>query len=201
MKCKMTCHICGIPLISIVYICHTVAKHCTGRSWYPNCRILWKWSLVLSGKGISSLLIFQSKAGSALCHIDDDEDDIKTAVATVARRIWQECQPLKPNKWQYETRTTLPSSTPWLQWYLTVTPKEHITHIQWDHVGRSHGRKLLKIAYWMPVIREKMPSLRKLGYAFRVQSATCTLQMLCTTKYATPNSWLQNPLPLLHRNH
>ena len=84
----MTCHIYGIPLISITYICHTVVNHCTGRSSYPNCRnTLENDLLVLSGKGISSLLIFQSKAGSALCLIDDDEDDIQTAVATVARRV------------------------------------------------------------------------------------------------------------------
>ena len=63
--------------------------------------------LVLSGKGISSLLIFRSKTGSALRLIDDDEDDIQAAVETVARQVRQECQQIKTNKWRYETRTNL----------------------------------------------------------------------------------------------
>ena len=63
--------------------------------------------LILSGNGVSSLLVFRSKASNSLRLIDDDEDELHASIECVAKEIQSECKELKRDSWLYDTRISL----------------------------------------------------------------------------------------------
>ena len=63
--------------------------------------------LILSGDGVASILIFRNQASKHMRLVDNEEDDIETALGRVAKTITKEAVHLKRDQSTYETRICL----------------------------------------------------------------------------------------------
>ena len=67
--------------------------------------------LVLSGKGIASLIVFRSRAPQSLRLVGDEECDTISATDTVVMQVVQETKELVSDKQSYQTRINLEIAT------------------------------------------------------------------------------------------
>ena len=82
-------------------------KTCPSRIGIEHFWSFWKRPLGSIQRGVSSLLVFDCKAWSALCLMYDDTDQLNASIAHVAKAIRLECNNLKRNSWVYDTRINL----------------------------------------------------------------------------------------------